>query len=114
MCNRYLINKKIENKQSKKWRENNKNRRNELRKRRRVIEKKAKGSHTFIQWNTIKKRYNWTCPCCKKKEPEITLTEDHVIPLSKGGSDNIENIQPLCRSCNSKKHTKIIKYQYGE
>ena len=54
--------------------------------------------------------YNWTCPCCKKQEPEIKLTEDHIIPLKKGGSDNIENIQPLCGNCNSKKHLTIKKY----
>ena len=70
----------------------------------------AEGSHTFGEWETLKAQYNWTCPCCHKSEPEIKLTEDHIVPLSEGGSDNIENIQPLCKSCNSIKHTKIIKY----
>ena len=69
------------------------------------------GFHTFVEWNILKAQYNWTCPCCKKMEPEITLVRDHVVALSKGGSDNIENIQPLCRSCNAKKHTKFIRYE---
>lgn len=75
-----------------------------------VNRKSASGSHTFGEWELLKKQYNNTCVCCNKEEPKIVLTRDHIIPLSKGGSNNIENIQPRCRSCNSRKHTKMTSY----
>lgn len=71
--------------------------------------KKAEGIHTLKEWATVKQKYNFTCVWCKKSEPEIKLTEDHIIPLSKGGSNYIENIQPLCGLCNSKKGARILK-----
>lgn len=74
--------------------------------------KQAVGTYTFGEWETLKKQYGLTCPCCRQTEPKIKLTADHIIPLSRGGSNFIENIQPLCGLCNSKKSTKIKRYEY--
>jgi 5-methylcytosine-specific restriction endonuclease McrA len=77
--------------------------------RQREISKYANGgSHTIEEWESMKLAYRYRCPACQASEPTITLTEDHVIPLSRGGTNNIENIQPLCQSCNSRKNARII------
>jgi 5-methylcytosine-specific restriction endonuclease McrA len=96
---------------AKRWRERNMEKAIFYALRRRARRIGNGGSHTVSEWENLKAQYNWTCLGCGKKEPEIKLNQDHIIPLSKGGSDNIENIQPLCRSCNSRKHTKVIKYK---
>lgn len=61
------------------------------------------GKHTQAQWEYLKLAYNNQCQICFIKEPKIILTKDHIISIKNGGTDDISNIQPLCRSCNSKK-----------
>ncbi len=74
----------------------------------------AVGSHTIIEWDDLKAKYNYMCPCCGLKEPTIKLSEDHIVPLIRGGRNDINNIQPLCLSCNSRKSTKIMYFSQGE
>lgn len=76
-----------------------------LKARRYARKKNAEGSHTLKEWKDLLVKFDHKCAFCKKSEK---LTKDHIIPLSKGGSDFISNIQPLCKSCNSKKHNKIL------
>src|SRR5579872_4438656 len=77
---------------------------------RRVMKLGASGSHTLAQWEELKMEFGYRCLDCGEVEPEIRLSEEHIIPLTKGGSDDISNIQPLCRGCNSRKYNKIISY----
>lgn len=66
------------------------------------------GRFTGAQFLALCIAYGNLCLCCRKKR---RLTPDHVIPLSKHGSNYISNIQPLCRPCNSKKHDKTTDYR---
>lgn len=66
------------------------------------------GSHTKREWHDLCKKYGYLCLCCGERK---TLTEDHVIPIYLGGTDDISNIQPLCMKCNMKKHTDIVDYR---
>lgn len=65
------------------------------------------GEHSFDEWELLKAQHSQTCQGCSESEPKIKLTKDHIIPLSKGGSDDIENIQPLCGRCNSSKYNAM-------
>lgn len=71
---------------------------------RRAIE----GSYTKQEWLDLCAKYGNRCLCCGR---QVELTVDHVVPVTKGGTSYIWNIQPLCKSCNSKKRDKTIDYR---
>jgi 5-methylcytosine-specific restriction endonuclease McrA len=79
--------------------------------RRRALMYDSETTHTEEEWQDLKAFYEYKCLCCGRREPEIKLTRDHVIPLTKGGNDSIHNIQPLCARCNSKKNQRHIDYR---
>lgn len=70
--------------------------------------KSAIGKYSIKQWEDMKLKYDYKCLMCGKQEPEIKLSVDHIVPLSLFGTNYIDNIQPLCISCNSKKRAKLI------
>ncbi len=76
---------------------------------RRALNAGASGSFTLTEFKSLCTKYGQKCLACGKIQK--ILTADHVKPLSKGGSNSISNIQPLCGSCNSKKHTAETDYR---
>ena len=52
-------------------------------------------------------RDKFSCQYCGSNEE---LTFDHLLPRSKGGETNWDNVVTACSSCNVKKGGKLLKY----
>lgn len=69
------------------------------------------GSHSWDEWVSVVAMAGNKCLKCGIIGTPESLSIDHVIPVIKGGSNFITNIQPLCFSCNSSKGAKFIDYR---
>lgn len=62
------------------------------------------GKFTISEWTLLKWIFSERCAYCGEQK---VLTIDHVIPITKGGTNYIENILPACKSCNSSKNNSL-------
>lgn len=55
---------------------------------------------------SVFERDHFSCLYCQNTSD---LTVDHIVPVSRGGGDEMENLQTLCRVCNARKGTNLEK-----
>ena len=70
---------------------------------------KCEGIHSAEEWDALLWYFNYKCLCCGSKE---NIQRDHIIPASKNGTNYIDNMQPLCRTCNIRKKDTFIDYRF--
>ena len=67
---------------------------------------------TGFDWDEVLERYSHRCAFCDATEAKLTV--DHIIPLSRGGSNWPWNIRPLCEPCNDMKGPRLdIEFPLG-
>jgi 5-methylcytosine-specific restriction endonuclease McrA len=74
---------------------------------RKAQKRASQGSYTSEQLNEQFQRQKAKCYYCKKKLGKVWHA-DHVVPLSKGGSNTIDNIVVACEACNLHKSAKLL------
>lgn len=58
----------------------------------------------------VLRRDGYTCRQCgasRRNEPNLLLEVDHIVPVSKGGKTELDNLQTLCWKCNRTKSDKM-------
>ena len=78
---------------------------------RRAAKMKNGGQIYHDEWVDLCEKYGNRCINPNCPDPSKPLTIDHVVPIKMGGSNTINNVQPLCQRCNSSKNVKIIDYR---
>ena len=69
------------------------------------------GRVTAVDWRALTEILGTSCLACGSQERP---TQDHIVPLAKGGLHHPLNLQPLCRPCNERKQARIADYRTTE
>jgi len=83
--------------------------RNKIIRRKRMIDARLKGTHTREEWLDLVEQFEGRCVLCGRGGWH--LDKDHILPVYQGGSDSIENIQPLCARCNAGKGSDSFNWK---
>ena len=94
---------KVRNRNSK-WQSNNKEIVASISRNRRAMKKGSTGKHSKKDVYQLLNLQRYKCVCCGVKLSMYHV--DHIVPLSRGGSNDKMNIQILCGTCNLQKHAK--------
>jgi DNA (cytosine-5)-methyltransferase 1 len=73
--------------------------------RRRARITETQSDFSAAQWREMKAAHEHHCAYCHQEKP---LTQDHIVPISKGGAHTKNNIAPACRSCNASKYNRDL------
>lgn len=77
------------------------------------VRREIKNRYRARKLNAISEKYkakdiferdNWECVYCKNE----AFCLDHVVPLSRNGTDTIDNLVAACKSCNTSKGSKLL------
>ena len=96
----------------KKWRDNNPDKwRDKVRRialRRRARLRGIEGNFTKADIDVLLAAQNGICAGCSK-DISAKFEVDHKLAITRGGTNNPDNLQLLCRSCNAQKHTMTME-----
>lgn len=66
------------------------------------------GAVSQAEWEQVLTILGTACLCCGSIEEP---TQDHIVPLARGGLHHPSNLQPLCRPCNERKQARAFDYR---
>lgn len=75
----------------------------------RLAEARKLATHSKLEWEVLHAIFDGQCARCGSRE--YRTEKDHVMPLCLGGSDGIENLQPVCARCNAAKGPEAIDWR---
>lgn len=99
------LNKEKRAEQNRIWRKANPEATRAIRSRRKAKKLLAGGNHTSLDIKDLLIKQKEKCIVCNTKL-DNSYHVDHIVPISKGGSNDKKNIQILCRFCNQSKSDK--------